>query len=180
MVISLLIEYFLFNHVFPSCYSPLQFVRCIHKNDYENWKENPQTYLGIIDLGYNVVFGNWRGSTLCEPHFVDYWERDKLCHCWRKYWHSRHKSVSTDHHVNVMHQTTNVYYASCHGILDNVVNKQTKDSSLNGRRGMVTQYLLPPGANPSGFVIWIRNREVKFLPQFYKEKHFVEAKHFEH
>ncbi len=48
---------------------------------------------------------------------------------------------STEHHVNVIRQSTHGYRAIYCGVLDEVVIKQTGVSSLSGRLGVVTQYI---------------------------------------
>ncbi len=48
---------------------------------------------------------------------------------------------SRDHHINVIRQSAHTYHAIYCGVLDEVVIKQTGDSSLSGRLGIITWYI---------------------------------------
>ena len=58
--------------------------------------------------------------------------------------------------------------------------KQTRDSSLSGRFGVVTQYIPPTETDPEGFVVRLGTRDMKFPTRFRGEKRFIEGKHLEH
>ena len=86
---------------------------------------------------------------------------------------------STDHTINVMRQAAHAYHVLYRGDLDEVVVKQTGESSLSGRRGIVTQYISSVGAKPGGYVVRIESRNVKYPTRFCGDKCFIESKHLE-
>ena len=88
--------------------------------------------------------------------------------------------LSKDHCVNVICHDAHSYHALYCGDLNQMVIKQTGDSSLSGRLGIVTQYFHLTGTKPDGFVVRLGVRDMKFLTRFRGEKCFIEVKHLEH